>query len=266
MIRFIYHHNYPKDVEKENGEKWFLSEHVPAVKNLPGILRYRSWPYIDVGIPYPSAGAPTPHNQFLRRTEICFAARDEGIKTILANQQLWKGAEKPEPGFRQIECMLLEEEAEFNLLRDVPYQQYKYMSLPLSWPKGRPEVDEDEELFINSYSLLYAGDIAWSQGEDWYLGHHTREGKQLSGMRHYKTWRVVRIPGLPDDSILKLNKWARLTELGMSPAAYKLTMVDEETRVRFTPSPLSPAKGVLGGWLNISIKLDQFDDFLKQEE
>gem|GEM_PF-6336614 len=66
-----------------------------------------------------------------------------------------------------------------------------------------------------------------------------------------------------DSSPLKLNKWARLTELGMSPNAYKVTMVNEDTRVRFTPSPFGQGRGVLGGWLNISIKLDQFDDFLK---
>jgi hypothetical protein len=50
----------------------------------------------------------------------------------------------------------------------------------------------------------------------------------------------------------------------MSPNAYKATMVNDDTRVRFTPSQLRP-QGVLGGWLNISIKPDQFEDLLAQK-
>jgi hypothetical protein len=48
----------------------------------------------------------------------------------------------------------------------------------------------------------------------------------------------------------------------MHPAAIKITMVNDETRVRFT-SPPGARPSVLSGWLNISIKLEQFDDLLK---
>jgi hypothetical protein len=161
--------------------------------------------------------------------------------------------------------MFLKEEPEFNLLRDAPPQHYKYITLPLLWPKGRPQVDENEEIFIDSYCLRYAPGVSLADGEDWYMGHHTREGKQLPGMKHYLTWKTIRVPE-QQDSPLKPNKWVRLTELGMSANAFRATMINEETRVRFTP-PVTRPTGVIewarGGWLNISIKFDQFDDLLK---
>jgi hypothetical protein len=256
--------NYAEGISRQDGDNWYLTKHVPAVKKLPGIVRYRSWKQWDAGIPYPSPGAPTPFDQFVRRTELCFANDEQGIKTVYDNPQLWEPSARGVPGFREFECMFLTEDPEFNLLQDAPYPQYKYMTLPLWWPKGRPTVNDNEPIFIDSYCILYAPGVSFQDGEDWYLGHHTREGKQLPGMRHYRTWRVVPVPEPPAGSTIKPNKWNRLTELGMSPANYKATMVNEETRIRFTPSPVRQP-GVLGGWLNISIKLDQFDEFVAQK-
>ena len=59
---------------------------------------------------------------------------------------------------------------------------------------------------------------------------------------------------------LLLSKWFRRTEFGMNPDAYKATMVNNETRVRFTPSPFG---WVIGHWLNIDIKLDQDQDLMR---
>jgi hypothetical protein len=265
MIRFVHLFNYAEGISAKDGETWYLENHVPQVKRLAGIIRYRSWKQVDVGLPYPSNGLPTPFNQFIRRTELCFEDTKTGINSVMVNPGLWSPSHKGVPGFREFECMFLNEEPEFNLLRDAPPQHYKYMTLPLWWPKGKPQVDENEEIFIDSYCLRYAPGVSWADGEDWYLGHHTREGKQLPGMKHYMTWRTLHVQEKPD-SLLKPNKWARLTELGMSPSAFKETMINEETRVRFTP-PTTRPMGVIewsrGGWLNISIKLDQYDDLLK---
>jgi len=262
MIRFMHIFNYSEGVSREENENWYLTGHVPRVKRLPGIVRYRSWKQWDAGIPYPSPGAPAPFDQFARRSELCFADTEAGIKTVFSNSELWTPSQKDVPGFRQFECLFPEEEPAFNLLQDVPYQHYKYMMMPLAWLKGRPQVDENEEIFIDTYCIRYTPDVTWTEGEDWYLGHHTREGKQLPGIRHYKTWRVIRVPEPPAGSTFKPNKWSRLTELGMSPAAFKITMVDDETRVRFT-SPPGGRPSLLSGWLNISIKLDRYDDLLK---
>jgi len=259
MIRFVHLFNYAEGVSLKDGEAWYLNEHVPEVKKkLSGILRYRSWKQVDVGIPYPSPGAPTPFDQFVRRTELCFEDLQTALEAVMGHPELWRPSAQGTPGFREFECMFLHEEPQYNLLADAPPQHYKYMSLPLWWPKGPPQVDDEEEIFIDSYCFFYAEGVSLADGEDWYLGHHTREGKQLPGMKHYKTWRTIRVPEEPGLGI-KPNKWVRLTELGMGPNAYKATMVNDDTRIRFAQSPLGR---VIGGWLNISIKLDQFDDLL----
>jgi hypothetical protein len=43
MIRFIHHFNYPSGVSRADGEAWYLGTHVPLVRELPGVVRYRSW-------------------------------------------------------------------------------------------------------------------------------------------------------------------------------------------------------------------------------
>ena len=258
MIRFVHLFNYAEGVSKEEGEKWYLGEHVPQAKKLSGVVRYRSWPWVDAGIPYPSPGAPTPFNQFVRRSELCFEDVGAALNALKSSPALWIPSAAGTPGFREFECMLLGEEPEYNMLRDALPQHYKYMTLPLWWPKGAPEVDDNAEIFINSYCISYSPEVTFAIGEDWYLGHHTREGKQLPGMKHYQTWRTIRVDeDLP--APLLLNKWVRLTELGMSHDAYMATMVNEDTRIRFAQGPYG---SVLGGWLSISIKLGVVEDLL----
>lgn len=259
MVRFVHLFNYAQGVSKEDGEDWYLSKHVPEARKLPGVVSYRSWRGVDVGIPYPSAGAPTPHDQFVRRSELCFEDLSTALRALKGNHSLWSPAAASTPGFKEFECMLLDEEPEFDLLRDAPQQQYKYMTLPLWWPKGPPEVDDTAEIFIDSYCIGYHPEITVAAGEDWYLGHHTREGKQLPGMKRYRTWRTIRVQEELSPP-LELNKWFRLTELGMNPEAYKATMVNDDTRIRFTPSPFGR---VIGRWLNIDIRLDEVEDLMR---
>jgi hypothetical protein len=262
MIRFVHLFNYPEGVSKQEGEDWYLKTHVPEARKIPGVMGYKSWPGIDVGIPFPSAGAPTPHDQFVRRSELHFEDVDSAVSALKAGASLWSFNASSGPGFREFECMLLSEEPQFDLLRDAPQQQYKYMTLPLWWRKGPPTYDDAVEIFIDSYCIAYRDDLAIADGEDWYLGHHTREGKQLPGMKHYRTWRTIHVKDelpLP----LELNKWARLTELGMSPEAYKAAMVNNETRIRFTPSPFG---SVIGRWLNIDLKPGFVQDLMRQDE
>ncbi len=259
MIRFVHFFNYTKDISIENGELWYLNEHAPRARKLPGVLHYLSWHSIDPGIPFPHIASPTPFDQFIRRSELGFKDLKAWQRAMETDPELWTSSLKEKPGFREFECMLLTEEPQFDLLRDAPPQQYKYMTLPLWWPNGRPEVDENADIFIDSYCLLYNPKIPVDIGEDWYLGHHTREGKQLPGMKHYKTWKTIYMPEKPENSFLKINKWYRMTELGMSIEAFHATMVNKETRIRFTPSPFG---NIIGGWLNIGIKLDDVQDLM----
>jgi hypothetical protein len=92
MIRFIHHFNYPSGVSRADGEAWYLGTHVPLIRELPGVVRFRSWRQIDVGISYPSAGAPTPHNQFVRRTELCFEDHEAWQTAYRSAAQLWSRA------------------------------------------------------------------------------------------------------------------------------------------------------------------------------
>src|ERR1035437_6763501 len=79
MIRFIHHFNYPSGVSRGDGEAWYLGTHVPLIRELPGVLRYRSWRQIEVGISYPSAGLlrkitalPVPAGLVIRQRTNCF--------------------------------------------------------------------------------------------------------------------------------------------------------------------------------------------------
>lgn len=260
MIRFVHIFNYSTGVSNEDGENWYLNEHVPRVKRLPGLKGYVSWRAIDPGIPYPHPAAPTPFDQFVRRSELIFNDIQAWHHAITLDPGLWMPSKEGKPGFREFECMLLQEEPQFDLLRDAPPQQYKYMTLPLWWPAGRPKVDINAEIFIDSYCIQYNPKFSEDIGEDWYLGHHTREGKQLPGMIHYKTWKTIYFPEYLENIFLKINKWYRLTELGMSIEAFHATMVKNDTRIRFTQSPYG---NVISGWLNIAIKLDAVENFLK---
>ncbi len=129
MIRFVYFFNYGEGVSLEEGDRWYRSVHVPAVREIDGVVRYRSWPCVDVGLPYPSPGIVTPLDQFVRRSELVFASKEQGLKAIRENVHLWAVAEKGEVGFNEVECVFLEEEPQYNLLRDAPPEHYKYMTL-----------------------------------------------------------------------------------------------------------------------------------------
>jgi len=260
MIRFVHFFNYADGLKYSDGEAWYLGKHIKQVKKIPGIRRYLSWQRVDAGFDVTLSGALTPFDQFVRRSELWFDNIAIALKAVMDNQSLWTPSKKGIPGFKEFECMFIDEDPQYNLLQDAPPQHYKYMPLPLWWPKGRPAVDEDEEIFIDTYCFSYPPNISFDDGEDWYLGHHTREGKQLPGNRHYKTWKTIRVPEKPGFS-LQPNKWVRMTELGLSPKAFIADMINEETKIKFTQSPVSGGFP-LAGWLNISIKLDQVEDLL----
>jgi hypothetical protein len=259
MIRFVHLFNYAEGISKDQGEEWYLGEHVPEAKKLPGVKRYISW--LGVEVPHRlDPMLPTPADQFVRRSELWFDNLETALESINRKSSLWKGSGKGGAGFREFECLFLDEAPQYDLLKHAPPQHYKYMTLPLNWTSGAPKVEEPrlEDFYIDTYFLFYGPDVSSVDGEEWYLGHHTREGKQFPGMKHYKTWKAIAVPEAPQSS-LKPNKWYRLTELGVTFDMFYDTMIRPETRIRFTPSPLG---NVIGGWGNIFIKLDQREDFL----
>ena len=258
MVRFIYFLRFNEGASDDESSSWYNDHHVPNINRLDGLKTHKSWRFFDAGIPFPSAGAPTPFDQFDRRVELTFSNLTDAMTAISRASELWVPAKNGVPGIGQIESMFLPEEPQYDLLRDVPPEQYKYMSLPLAWSGERPHVNPQEDFFVNSYCFSYTPKIPFAECEDWYLGHHTREGKQFPGMRHYKTWQVMKVEFDPS-GILKPNKFERFTELGIGVDAYHSVFVNDESRIRFLASPYG---NVLANWINMSIKLNDVDEFL----
>jgi len=257
IARFVYLFNYPEGVSVSDGEAWYLGEHVPQVKKLTGILRYRSWRALPP-IPMPS---PDPYDRFVRMSELAFENMVACRQATLANLRLWTPSSKGVPGFGELECVILDEEPQYDLLRDVPAEQYKYMALPLKYSGGAPELEDTEDTIIDVYMFNYGVPIA--DGEDWYLGHHVREGKLVKqvGVTHYQTWKTIRVPQEPN-SPLRPNRFYRLTELGLPASAKEWPKEGDPPRPRllFTMSQLG---NVLGDWRNIVIDPEQVRDLLK---
>ncbi len=253
MIRFVHCFNYAEGVSRKEGDAWYLGEHAARARALPGLVGYVSYPQVPVGLPLPN-----PHDRFVRRSELHFRDLDAALSAVHGNLDLWAPSEPGMPGFREFECMFMNENPEYDLLRDAPPEHYKYMTLPMWWPHGQPVIDEYEEIFIHTYVFSYREDIGTADAEDYYLGHHTREGKQLPGMQHYQTWKSIPVPEV-EGTAIQPNKYFRLTELGMSPASYTAVMIDDDSRIRFTTSPFGR---VMGHYYNISIKFHIVDNLM----
>ncbi|HEY91725.1 MAG TPA: hypothetical protein G4O07_07810, partial [Dehalococcoidia bacterium] len=88
MIRFVHIFNYAEGVSADDGEGWYLREHVPQAGKLPGVVRYRSWKQFDNGISFPKTGVPSPFDQFVRRTELCFETLQEALDAVNGNMEL----------------------------------------------------------------------------------------------------------------------------------------------------------------------------------
>jgi hypothetical protein len=253
VVRFVYYFNYPKDKPLDEAEKWYKQQHVPEVNKLPGIISHRTWK----GLPAIQWFTWDPWDRFNRLSEICFENLEMCLKATTRNPQLWSA-----PGFREIECAILDEEPQFDLLKDVPVQQYKHAHLLPKFVGGDPEFDESDDTFMDVYMLNYKVPVV--DGEDWYLGHHTREGrisKQL-GNRHYQTWKTLKVPE-EKSSALKPNRFYRLTELGLPDYARGIRApgwARPKSYMTFTQSPLGE---VIGEWRNILIEPDKFEDLLK---
>ena len=211
------------------------------------------------GIPYPSSGAPTPFNQFVRRTELYFDDLEAWQHAYRSNPHLWDTASERTPGFGPFESMLLDEEPQFDLLRDAPQQHYKYMSLQLWWPNGVPEIDEDEEIFIDSYCLFYRPRISCAMAR---TGTSATIRARASSSRD----AALSAPGAqfaPPGARLAVSTRPLVSayRVGDGTRGIYREHGERRTRIRFTWSPHGAM--VIGGWLNISPKQKVVDDFLK---
>ncbi|MBV04968.1 MAG: hypothetical protein CL474_03135 [Acidobacteria bacterium] len=210
IVRFVHFFSYPEGVTVEDGEQWYFGEHIPQVKKLSGVTRYRTWR----GLPPISVPSPYPYDRFVRMSELVFENMAIAQQATLGNTSLWTAASAEEPGFGEFECVFLDEQPQFDLIKDTPVQQYKYAALPLKFSGGEHQYDDEEDAIILVYMFNYC--VPAADGEDWYLGHHAREGKLAKqvGLRHYQTWRTLPAPEKPGNP-LNPNRYYRLTEEGL---------------------------------------------------
>jgi hypothetical protein len=260
IVRFVHFFNYPEGTSVDDGEKWYFGEHVPQASRLPGLLRYRTW-RTRPPIPLPS---PDPYDRFVRMSEMVFENM-EMCRQVMANSSLWTPSSEGVPGFREFECMFLDEEPQYDLLRDVPVQQYNKMALPTKYAGGPPahreyHLEDSEDTVIDVYFFNYRDDIPFVEGEDWYLGHHTREGRHAKqvGVKHYQTWKTIRVP---EDSLLHPNRFYRLTELGLPLAGFReVSDGGSPARLLYTQSQFGR---VIDEWRNLIIDPNDAQDLLK---
>jgi hypothetical protein len=210
IVRFVHFFSYSEGVSVEEGEQWYFDVHVPQVKKLSGVTRYRTWR----GLPPIWVPSPYPYDRFVRMSELVFENMALARQATLGDPSLWAEASERKPGFGEFACVFLEEEPQYDLIKDMPVQQCKYAALPLKFSGGEHQYEDGEDALILVYLFNYC--VPAADGEDWYLGHHAREGKLTKqvGLRHYQTWRTLPVPE-ESGSPLKPNRFYRLTEEGL---------------------------------------------------
>lgn len=260
-VRFVYMFSYPKDVAKEDAEKWYLEEHVTAVKNLPGVIGFRSWK----ALPPIAMWTFDPYDRFDRLSEVVFEDMESCLNGTVRNPGLWRSGAQEAPGFRELECVMLDEKPQYDLLRDIPVQQYKYISNPGRYTKGKMVDVDDDDVIMDIYMFNYDPKFTFEEGEDWYLGHHVREGRitKRLGHRHYQTWKPLRVT-VDEDCVLQPNRFWRFTELGLpgyavDPRKMNLQPGERPALMTYTQDPRGQ---VIGEWRNILIDPDQAEDLM----
>ena len=255
-VRFLHFFSYPTTMSLEEGDKWYFSQHVPRAQKLPGLVRYKTWK----ALPPIKMWTYDPYDRFARVSELAFENLESCLQATTRNPELWALSTGDKPGFRELECMMVDEAPQYDLLRDVPLQQYKYAQLPPQFRGGDPWFDESDDTFLDIYMFNYK--VPNFDGEDWYLGHHTREGRILKqmGRRHYQTWKSMSIPEEPRSS-LKPNRFYRITELGLADSYRGIPTpgagAPPKSALAFTRSPLGE---VINEWRNILIDPTQAED------
>jgi hypothetical protein len=190
-------------------EDWYRERRLPQELALPGVVQVRSWRTVPA-----DRQAYMPPNEYDRMTEVRFAGQPAAEAALCTPQSYWREGNRE--GLGKLEGVVVGPKPEYNLLADVPPQQYPFMAMPLAWRTGRPAdvpPPESSNLLRYMYFFKYRDDVDIRLGEEWYLGHHTREGKQLPGIQTYVTWRRRPLPGLAD-AIPEIAQFYRYTEIG----------------------------------------------------
>ena len=187
---------------------WHRDEWLPGLLELPGVSRV---------IAHDARSAPQPPD-VSRPLNAWAGVVDVQVDdpAVVAGHVLPRVGAVLGERFSELRGLLTTVRYEYDLRRDVPAQQYPYLGERVSWKDAPPtsgEPGDSPDLWRYVYFFRYRDDVSWPDGEDWYLGHHTREGKQLPGLRRYVTWLRRRCDVLGKDQARLFNGFNRYTEL-----------------------------------------------------
>lgn len=206
-VRFAYFFDLADGVGEDEGERWYRDLFVQE-RELPGVRRVAA--YRTRSVPQPE-DVRRPLSAFHRMVEV---EVDDEATWAQEHAALLEREAKDVVG--TLRGILSPVAPEYDLLRDVPPQHYPYLTQPLDWKTGRrPQVPEPDgsDLWRYVYFFSYADGVDLDAGEDWYVGHHTREGKQLPGLVRYLTWRRLGPPTGAGGWVDEARRFVRVTEL-----------------------------------------------------
>ncbi len=82
---------------------------------------------------------------------LVFENMEVGLKGAVRHFTLWQPAPDGRPGFNELECVLLDEEPPYDLLKDIPVQQFKSLHLPPVYTGREPDYDPSNDTFLDVY-------------------------------------------------------------------------------------------------------------------
>lgn len=255
-VRFVFMHSYQKDVDAAVADKWFKEEKAKAIAGFKGVESIRSWK----ALPPISMWTFDPYDRFDRMTEVLFDNLEDAKAATIENGNFWKLCGAGEIGFREFECVFLDVEPQYDLLKDIPVQQYQNINHPGRYTPG---VNLDsmnmDDTYFDIYMFNYNPKFTFEEGEAWYLGHHVREGRIVKrvGHKHYKTWKPITIK-TPDMCPFEPNRFWRFTELGMPEYSRKPQLIagfleGGKKKLASMIYTQDPRGQVIGEWRNILI-------------
>lgn len=228
MTTLVYFFKYAEGAD----DAWYTSDRLLRELEVRGVTGVRSWRTLYAER---EATPMRPMNDYDRMTEVRFADLSACEAALCSNESLWHGSRRK--GMERWLGTVVPDEPEFDLLRDTPFQHYRYLSLPIEWRTGRePLAPEPSGTSMAKYMYFfgYRPEADIRDSEDWYLGHHTREGKQLPGLMRYVTYRHVPMPRLAS-FIPEAAIFYRFTELCFETIELQQRICDAEGP-RWTPS------------------------------
>lgn len=219
MCHLVYFFKFPEGRD----DSWYRTIRLTQELSVPGVEQVQSWRALvaertDIN--------PKNPNQYDRMTEVRFGDLKVAEAALCRTDSVW--AEGNREGLGLFEGIVVGAKPEYNLLADVPPQQYPFLGLPLVWRSGKPPdipPPSTSNLARYIYLFKYRDDVDPRLGEEWYLGHHTREGKQLPGIQTYITWKRRPIPRL-EKFIPEIANFNRYTEIGYETIEYEQLAVN----------------------------------------